>query len=105
MTQVKSMLLFFGTEWYQSPCGLNRALRLMQRARLVGIPAVKQWRKRASTQRLGYVTNHLERDFSARVANTKWVTDFTYIRTSEGVVDVFGGGDYVITRIVTCTKF
>ena len=34
--------------------------------------------------RPGHVNNHLERDFAAQQANTKWVTDITYIRTAEG---------------------
>lgn len=65
-------------------CSLNRVARLMHAARLVGIPAVKQWRRRLSTKRPEYVTNHLERDFTSKQPNTKWVTDITYIRTGEG---------------------
>lgn len=65
------------------PCSRNRVARLMQTAKLVGIPAVKQWRRRSSTQRPEHVVNHLERDFSATKPNIKWVTDITYIRTGE----------------------
>lgn len=66
------------------PCSRNRVARLMKSAKLVGIPAVKQWRRRTSTQRPEHVVNHLERDFSAAMPNIKWVTDITYIRTGEG---------------------
>lgn len=66
------------------PCSRNRVARLMKSAKLVGIPAVKQWRRRPSTQRPEHVVNHLERDFSAAMPNIKWVTDITYIRTGEG---------------------
>ena len=65
-------------------CGLNRVARLMQINGLAGIPAVKQWRKRKSTDQPDHVLNHLERDFTAQEPDTKWVTDITYIRTGEG---------------------
>ena len=65
-------------------CSLNRVARLMQSAGLAGIPARTQWRKRPSSIRPDHVSNHLQRDFTAQQANTKWVTDITYIRTAEG---------------------
>ena len=65
-------------------CGLNRVARLMKSAGLVGIPASTKWRKKPSGNRPGPVSNHLQRDFTAQQANTKWVTDITYIRTAEG---------------------
>lgn len=65
-------------------CSLNRVARLMKCHQLVGIPALKQWRKRKSELRPAHVQNHWERDFSALEPNQKWVTDITYIRTGEG---------------------
>lgn len=65
-------------------CSLNRVARLMKSAGLVGIPARTKWRKKGSGKRPGHVSNHLQRDFTAQQANTKWVTDITYIRTAEG---------------------
>lgn len=65
-------------------CSLNRGARLMKCHQLVGIPALKQWRKRKSELRPAHVKNHLERDFSALEPNQKWVTDITYTRTGEG---------------------
>ena len=65
-------------------CSLNRVVRLMQSARLAGIPARTRWRRRPSSIRPDHVSNHLQRDFTAQQANTKWVTDITYIRTAEG---------------------
>lgn len=65
-------------------CGENRVARLMQTAQLQGIPAVRRWRGRKSGNRPDGLTNHLARDFAATAANTKWVTDITYIRTGEG---------------------
>lgn len=76
---------------------LNRVARLMKEYDIRGIPAARKWRRRKSAQRPGNIRNHLERDFTADKANTKWVTDITYIRTGEGwlyltvVVDLFCG--------------
>lgn len=78
-------------------CSLNRVARLMQSHAMVGIPARNQWRKRQAGERPDAVINHLERDFTATDANTKWVTDITYVRTGEGwlylavVVDLYHG--------------
>ena len=78
-------------------CSLNRVARLMQSAGLIGIPARKQWRKKSSGVRPDHITNHLQRDFTAQQADTKWVTDITYVRTAEGwlylavVIDLYSG--------------
>ena len=78
-------------------CGLNRVARLMQVNDLKGIPQKRRWKKKSSGQRPSDINNHLERDFNAEQANTKWVTDITYIRTAENwlylcvVIDLFSG--------------
>ena len=78
-------------------CSLNRVARLMKEHDIQGIPAARKWRSRKPEQRPGNIRNHLERDFTADTAGTKWVTDITYIRTGEGwlyltvVVDLFCG--------------
>ena len=78
-------------------CGLNRVARLMRCAGLQGIPQAQRWRKKGNGSRPGDVRNHLDRDFSSVQANTKWVTDITYIRTAEGwlylcvVIDLYTG--------------
>ncbi len=76
-------------------CGLHRVARLMKQERLQGIPSKKRWRTRKTGTRPEGVTNHLARDFAATQPNTKWVTDITYIHTTEGwlylavVLDLF----------------
>ena len=60
-----------------------RVARLMKSARLAGIPARIQWRRKPSGIRPAHVSNYLQRDFTTQQANTKWVTDITYIRTAE----------------------
>jgi putative transposase len=64
-------------------CGRHRVARLMRGAGLVGIPQRRRWKQKASGQRPVDVTNHMARDFQAEAPNTKWVTDITYIRTTE----------------------
>jgi putative transposase len=66
-----------------SRCSLNRVERLMRLQGLQGIPQRRKWRRKASSVRPGGVENLLERDFKADVANARWVTDITYIRTEE----------------------
>ena len=77
-------------------CGRHRVARLMRRE---GISPQKppKWSP-VTTQRLPGVIpapNHLNQEFSATVANKKWVSDFTYIDTAEGwlylaiVLDLF----------------
>ena len=65
-------------------CGRHRVARLMKAADIKGIPARKKWKMRPSGERPEGVQNILSRDFTAEEADTKWVTDITYIRTGEG---------------------
>ena len=66
-------------------CGRHRVARLMRRE---GIrPQKRHKRYPVTTQRQRGVIpapNRLNQDFSATTANTKWVSDFTYIDTAEG---------------------
>jgi transposase InsO family protein len=66
-------------------CGRHRVARLMRRE---GIrPPRRVRRYPVTTQRqpdVIPVPNRLNQDFSATTANTKWVSDFTYIDTAEG---------------------
>lgn len=66
-------------------CGRHRVARLMRRE---GIhPPKRHKRYPVTTQRQPGVIpapNRLNQDFSATTANTKWVSDFTYIDTAEG---------------------
>ena len=78
-------------------CSLNRVARLMQANDLKGVPQKKRWKKKSSGQKPSGISNQLNRDFNAQQANTKWVTDITYIRTAENwlylcvVIDLFNG--------------
>lgn len=66
-------------------CGRHRVARLMRRE---GIRPPKRHRRYpVTTQRQPGVIpapNRLNQDFSATMANSKWVSDFTYIDTAEG---------------------
>lgn len=77
-------------------CGRERVGRLMRCAGLVARP--KQARAPKDTgdrPESAIAPNTLARDFSAPTPNTRWVADFTYVRTLEGwlfvavVLDLF----------------
>jgi len=65
-------------------CSRNRVARLMRVNGIRGVPQRKRWQKKASGPRPTDIRNHLARDFTATQSNVKWVTDITYIRTTEG---------------------
>jgi len=77
-------------------CGRHRVARLMRR---VGLSPQKRhkWHPVTTQRQPGVIPapNRLNQDFSATTANTKWVSDFTYIDTAEGwlylaiVLDLF----------------
>jgi len=66
-------------------CGRHRVARLMRTA---GISPQKRhkWHPVTTRRQPGIIPapNRLHQDFSSTVANTKWVSDFTYIDTAEG---------------------
>jgi putative transposase len=66
-------------------CGRHRVARLMRTA---GISPYKRhkWHPVTTQRQPGVIPapNRLNQDFSASAANTKWVSDFTYIDTAEG---------------------
>ena len=66
-------------------CGRHRVARLMHKS---GLSPQKRhrWHPRTTRRRPGAIPapNLLSQDFSATTANTKWVSDFTYIDTAEG---------------------
>jgi transposase InsO family protein len=77
-------------------CGRHRIARLMRRE---GICPKKRrrWHPVTTQRQAGVIPapNRLNQNFSARLPNTKWVSDFTYIDTAEGwlylavVLDLF----------------
>lgn len=76
-------------------CGRNRVARLMRQA---GLRSKRRQRYRVTTQsrhRRPIAPNRLARRFRATEKNRKWVTDITYVRTSQGwlylaaVLDLF----------------
>jgi transposase InsO family protein len=67
------------------PCGRHRVARLMRKE---GISPKKRrkWQPVTTQRQPGVIpaANRLNQDFFATAANTKWVSDFTYIDTAEG---------------------
>ena len=70
-------------------CGKNRVARLM---RMHGIAAKKRhkWHPTTTQRKPGVVPapNWLNQEFTAVAPNRKWVSDFTYIDTAEGWLDL-----------------
>ncbi len=67
-------------------CSRNRVARLIRLHGLHGVPARgrRRKKKRGSGGRPAGIEDHLARNFVARRANAKWVTDITEISTEEG---------------------
>ena len=78
-------------------CGRHRVARLMRQAGLRGVPQRRRWRTKPSGTPPAGTRNHLERDVTATAPNTKWVTEITYVRTTEHwlylcvVLDLYSG--------------
>ena len=67
------------------PCGRHRVARLMRREGIC--PPKRHRRYPVTTQRQPGIIpapNRLNQNFSATTANTKWVSDFTYIDSAQG---------------------
>jgi len=65
-------------------CSRKRVARLM---RVAGLCATRQQRRVVTTRRdvsHPVAPNRLDRDFTETVPNSKWVTDVTYIPTTQG---------------------
>ena len=66
-------------------CGRNRVARLMRRHQIVAKRFLRRRREATSPGTLALkAPNLLDREFSAVLPNQKWVSDITYIDTSEG---------------------
>lgn len=76
-------------------CNRKRVARLMRQHHLVAKHRRGRIKTTDSHHRLSVAPNHLNRDFTAKRPNEKWVADITYIDTLEGwlylalVLDVF----------------
>lgn len=73
----------------------KRIARLMRQANLRGVPCKRRCRTTDSAHTLPVADNLLNRDFTATEPGQKWVSDITYIWTTEGwlylavVIDLF----------------
>jgi len=78
-------------------CGRKRVARRMREHGLSAKP--RRHRSRTTDSQLEHpvAPNLLNRDFSARAPNTKWVADITGVWTWEGWLASFGGARYLLT--------
>ena len=76
-------------------CGVHRVARLMRKAAIRPVPARRFVATTDSAHALPISQNCLNREFSAEKADVRWVSDITYLWTSEGwlylavVLDLF----------------
>jgi putative transposase len=84
----------------QLRCGRHRVARLMRADGLRGLPQRRRVRTTQRTPGAQGAPDRLERDFSAAQPNQKWVSDITYIPTSEGWLYVAMVLDLFSRRIV-----
>ena len=65
-------------------CGRKRIARLMRERNISAMRKRRQAKKTDSNHNSPIAPNLLERDFTADAPNKKWMTDMTFIATSEG---------------------
>ena len=80
-------------------CGLHRVERLMRGQALRSRPR-RRGLPKDTGERTGLAENILDRQFQADAPNQKWVTDFTYLWTTEGWLYVAAVLDLYSRRIV-----
>jgi putative transposase len=80
-------------------CGLHRIERIMRENALRARPQRRGLPKDEGT-RAAASPNLLERQFAAEGPNRKWVADFTYIWTAEGLLHVAAVIDLFSRRVV-----
>lgn len=81
-------------------CGRKRIARLMRERNISARRKRRQAKKTDSNHREPLAPNLLERDFTADAPNKKWMTDMTFIATSEGWLYLAGVIDGYSRRLV-----
>jgi len=65
-------------------CGINQVAKLMQLHGIVAATKGKHRKAQAAKNTKGFTDNVLNRDFTATHPNQKWVSDTTFVSTSQG---------------------
>ena len=81
-------------------CGRKRIIRLMQQQQLVTKRRRRNAQKTESTHPFPVAPNILQRDFAADAPNQKWMTDMTFIATSEGWLYLAGVIDAYSRKLI-----
>jgi putative transposase len=82
-------------------CGRERVARLMRSAALRARPKRRAKPVDGAKRQEHMISpNALDREFTAKVPNQKWVADFTYLRTHEGWLFVAVVLDLFLRRVV-----
>jgi putative transposase len=81
-------------------CGRKRIARLMREQNISARRKRRQAKKTDSNHSSPIAPNLLERDFTADAPNKKWMTDMTFIATSEGWLYLAGVIDAYSRRLI-----
>ncbi len=81
-------------------CGRKRIARLMREQNISARRKRRQAKKTDSNHSSPIASNLLERDFTADAPNKKWMTDMTFIATSEGWLYLAGVIDAYSRRLI-----
>ena len=81
-------------------CGKNRVLRLMRGLNIASHRCYSRYKGFSSGDLHCVAENRLDRQFDPALPNTRWVTDFTYVRTKEGWLYATMGMDLFSRRVI-----
>ena len=81
-------------------CGRKRIARLMRELNISARKKRRQAKKTDSNHSSPIAPNRLQRDFEASAPNKKWMTDMTFIATSEGWLYLAGVIDAYSRRLI-----
>jgi len=65
-------------------CGVNKVAKVMRKHGLRAVTSVRHKKAQAAKNRHGLGENILNRNFQATKPNQKWVSDTTFVRTTQG---------------------
>jgi putative transposase len=81
-------------------CGRKRIVRLMQQQHLMAKRSRRKAHTTESTHSFPVAPNLLKRDFTADAPNQKWMTDMTFVATSEGWLYLAGVMDAFSRKLI-----
>jgi putative transposase len=81
-------------------CGRKRIVRLMRQQHMMAKRSRRKAHKTESTHSFPVAPNLLKRDFTADAPNRKWMTDMTFVATSQGWLYLAGVMDAFSRKLI-----